>query len=144
MNRNVRFLVGSLVIVAAIAWLMYSGIRETSAYYMTLAEFAPRRETLVGTDVRIAGRVAPGSIRWDPKTLRLDFAVGEPGVAAGETVPVAFTGVKPDMFTEGRDVIIEGHYAAGTLRADKVLTSCPSKYEARVQDADARPAKTEG
>ena len=141
MNRNLRFLVGSLVIVSAIAWLMYTGIRETSAYYLTLSEFAPQREALAGEEIRIAGRVTPGTIQWDPKTLRLDFAVGDPGKSGGETVPVAFTGVKPDMFADGRDVIIEGRYHDGTIRADKVLTSCPSKYEAKTEGAG--PAKAE-
>jgi hypothetical protein len=36
MNRNLRFVVGSMVIVAAIAYLMVTGIRETSSYYLTI------------------------------------------------------------------------------------------------------------
>jgi len=36
----------------------------------------------------------------------------------------------PDMFAEGRDVIIEGRYNAGSaLSAKTIMTSCPSKYE---------------
>jgi cytochrome c-type biogenesis protein CcmE len=34
------------------------------------------------------------------------------------------------MFAEGRDVIIEGKYVDGTLQAQTIMTSCPSKYEA--------------
>ncbi|MGH7821278.1 MAG: cytochrome c maturation protein CcmE [Candidatus Binatia bacterium] len=135
MPTNLRFVVGGLVIVAAVGYLMYTGIRETSAYYFTIDEFLAREDTLDETGVRVAGRVRPGSIEYDPRTLHLSFEMGrfEEGAAAGALLPVAFTGVKPDMFAEGRDVIVEGRYSDGTLRADKVLTSCPSKYEAKLE-----------
>lgn len=134
MRQNLRFVVGGLVIVSAVGWLMYTGIRETSSYYLTIGEFLPQKETLADAGVRVAGRVQPGSIQYDPRTLRLGFQLGEfeEGKAAG-AVPVAFTGIKPDMFAEGRDVIVEGRYSGGILRADKVLTSCPSKYEAKLE-----------
>ena len=142
MNRNLRFVVGGLVIVGAVAYLMYVGIRETSAYYLTIDEFLPKKETLVGTGLRVAGRVAPGTIEYDPRTLNLSFRMGHfvnkaspvvKDAPPGETVPVAFTGIKPDMFADGRDVIVEGKFEGGTLRADKVLTSCPSKYEPELE-----------
>jgi cytochrome c-type biogenesis protein CcmE len=88
----------------------------------------------VGTGVRVAGRVQPGTIDYDLRTLHLRFHIGEfEKGRSPDTVPVAFTGIKPDMFAEGRDVIVEGKYAEGVLRADKVLTSCPSKYEAKAE-----------
>jgi cytochrome c-type biogenesis protein CcmE len=135
MGLNYRFVAGGLVIVAAVAYLMWVGVRETSAYYLTIGEFIPKRESLVNEGVRVAGRVAPGSIAYDPRTLELSFRMGEfqEGVP-GEVVPVAFTGIKPDMFADGRDVIVEGKYSDGVLRAEKVMTSCPSKYEAKLED----------
>ncbi len=139
MNRNLRFVAGSMVIVAAIGYLMYTGIRETSSYYLTIQEFLPKKDEYGNAAVRIAGRVAPGSIDYDPRTLRLRFhlaAFTEAG-AAGGTVPVAFTGIKPDMFADGRDVIVEGRYADGVVQAKQVLTSCPSKYEAKTAEAAA-------
>lgn len=132
MNLNWRFLTGGLLIVAAIGWLMYVGIRETSAYYLTIEEFLPQREAYAGEGLRVAGRVRAGTIEYDPKTLHLRFEIGafEGDGTIGDAVPVAFTGIKPDMFAEGRDVIVEGRYVDGGLHADKVMTSCPSKYEA--------------
>jgi cytochrome c-type biogenesis protein CcmE len=130
---NGRFLLGGSIIAAAVAWLVVTGIRETSSYYLTTQEFLPRKDTLAGQPVRVAGRVRPGTVRYDPKSLRLAFEMGEPGRPqdAGPAVAVDYTGIKPDMFAEGRDVIVEGRYVDGTLRAEKVLTSCPSKYEAK-------------
>src|SRR5207244_3211767 len=95
------------------------------------------------TPLRVAGRVQPGSIDYDAKTLRLRFHLGafSDAAAPGLSVPVAFTGVKPDMFADGRDVIVEGRYADGVLQANQVLTSCPSKYEAKT--AQTEPEKGE-
>jgi cytochrome c-type biogenesis protein CcmE len=133
MNRNLRFVVGSLVIVAAIAYLMVTGIRETSSYYLTIQEFLPKEEQFRDMPLRVAGRVRAGSIDYDAKTLRLNFRLAGFSDAsdAQASVPVSFTGIKPDMFADGRDVIVEGRYKDGVLVANQVLTSCPSKYEAK-------------
>ena len=81
----------------------------------------------------------------------MKFAIGDfkgDDEPIGETVPVAFTGIVPDMFAEGRDVIIEGRYVDGTLHAQQIMTSCPSKYEAasaaRRRDAGAARRRTDG
>lgn len=146
MKTNLRFAIGGLVISATVGYLILLGISRTSSYYLTIGEFLPQREALAGEGVRVAGRVRPGSIDYDPKTLRLSFEMGELGEAvASESLPVAFTGIKPDMFADGRDVIVEGHYREGTLHADQVLTSCPSKYEADIEaDRGAAPGYERG
>ena len=140
MRRNRRFVIGAMVIVVAIAYLMYAGIRKTSSYYLTIPELVAAKEQYGSSSLRVAGRVAPGTIDWDARTLQLKFALGSfPNAqTVGEVVPVAFTGIKPDMFADGRDVIVEGRYEGGVIQAKQVLTSCPSKYEAKT--ADAAPA----
>lgn len=45
-------------------------------------------------------------------------------------VPVLYQGLRPDMFSAGRDVIIDGEYRDGVVIASTLLTQCPSKYEA--------------
>jgi cytochrome c-type biogenesis protein CcmE len=140
-----RFVIGAMVIVAAIGYLMYTGIRETSAYYLTIQEFAAKKDQYGNVPLRVAGRVQPGSIDYDAKSLRLRFDLGgfpdakQPGLS----VPVSFTGIKPDMFADSRDVIVEGRYADGVFEANQVLTSCPSKYEAKTT-AEANPSAPGG
>jgi cytochrome c-type biogenesis protein CcmE len=44
-------------------------------------------------------------------------------------VEVHYRGLLPDMFAEGRDVVVEGPQSDGPVfEASSVLTSCPSKY----------------
>jgi|SRR5208282_902989 len=146
MRFKLRFVIGSALIVAAVAYLIITAIRTTSEYYLTVNEVAARQAELGGQALRVAGRVKPGTIAWDPSSLTLKFAIitiPDPAAADGavkpvvETDPVAFnvtcTGEpKPDMFADGRDVIVEGKLLpSGEIAATQVLTSCPSKYQAK-------------
>lgn len=135
MSKKLRFVVGASLLVLAIGYLMAAGVQTSSTYYFTLAEFLPRQHELAGQPVRIAGRVSEGSLRkqTSAKGTEMTFTVGDfegPDHApVAGTVPVAYVGIVPDMFAEGRDVIIEGVLVDGTLQAQSVMTSCPSKYE---------------
>ena len=145
MRLKLRFVIGSALIVGAIAYLIVTAIRSTSEYYLTVNEVAARQAELGGQSLRIAGRVKVGTITWDPASLTLQFAIVPiPGPASDggvapvvATDPVSFkvTSVgepKPDMFAENRDVIVEGKLLpAGEIAATQVLTSCPSKYQAK-------------
>jgi cytochrome c-type biogenesis protein CcmE len=135
--RKSQFFLGVLLVVGAVGYLIYTGIRETSSYYLTIEEFLPKREALANEGVRVAGRVQAGSVRWDPKDLRLSFVLGPFKDGTGNPtvgVPVHYQGILPDMFAEGRDVIVEGRYDTGNaLMAKTIMTSCPSKYEPEKQ-----------
>lgn len=135
MEKHRRFLIGAGIIVAAVSYLVYTGIRETSVYYLTIDEFLVRREAVAGEGLRVAGRVASKSVDWNPATNDLRFRLASFDESDG--VDVSFKGVLPDMFAEGRDVIVEGTYAkGGGFHAQTLLTACPSKYEAEVPGAE--------
>jgi cytochrome c-type biogenesis protein CcmE len=133
MRGKGEFAIGVLFIIGAVGYLIYTGIRETSTYYLTIEEFVLKKEALANEGVRVAGRVQAGSVQWNPKDLRLSFVLGPFKDDTGNQtagVPVSYQGILPDMFAEGRDVIVEGTYDAGnTLAAKTLMTSCPSKYE---------------
>jgi len=143
MPKKMRFAIGAGLIVAAIGYLIVTAVRNTAEYYMTVSEVSAQQAQLIGQPLRVAGRVAPGTISWDPDTLTLAFGLVEPPPADGtaRVKPVAamtegpsFHVIcrgepKPDMFAPNRDVIVEGTLASnGTIEARQVLTSCPSKY----------------
>lgn len=129
-----RFVVGAVLIAAAVSYLVYAGIKSTSVYYFEMDEFLARRAAHAGEDLRVKGWVRAGSVKWDPTTNALAFELARKD--GSEPVPVAYTGVLPDMFSEGREVVVEGRYDAPGLRAKQIMTSCPSKYE---PEAGGRP-----
>lgn len=141
MEKKHKFLIGALLIVGAVAYLIYTGVRETSVYYLTIEEFLPKREALANEGVRVAGRVQAGTLAWDPKDLNLRFSLGH-FKDGGESLPVHYHGILPDMFAEGRDVIVEGRYSPeGIFTANTIMTSCPSKYEPEVKEEQAGATK---
>ena len=145
MRIRPRFFIGVGLIAVAIGYLIFSSIRTTSEYYLTVTEVAARQAELGGQAIRVAGRVKPGNIGWDPNSLTLKFEIapipdldasGAPvkPVSALASDPVSFRVIaagepKPDMFAPGRDVIVEGKLTPdGAIAATQVMTSCPSKY----------------
>jgi cytochrome c-type biogenesis protein CcmE len=144
MRVRPRFYFGGALIVLAVAYLIFSAIRSTSEYYLTVDEVSARRAELGRDPIRVAGRVKAGTISWEPNTLTLKFVIVPiPDPASASPVqPVSITAPptefpvycagqpKPDMLAAGRDVIVEGKLGAGgVIIATQVMTSCPSKYQ---------------
>ena len=125
-KQHIKVGIGAAVVLAAIAYLMFSSTTASTAYFLTVPELQQRVATLHGEAVRVAGKVTDDPIHWDVQKLSLAFTIGE-----GPTrIPVRFKGVKPDMFQTGVDVIVEGQVGQdGVLAASNLMTSCPSKYE---------------
>ena len=144
MPKKLRFVTGVILVVAALGYLIITAVRNTAEYYLTVDEARARESELSGQTLRIAGRVVPGTIQWDPASLTLKFGITQPPVSDGQptvrtvaanaVVPQSFIVLsrgqpKPDMFAAGRDVIVEGRLKRdGTIEARQILTSCPSKY----------------
>ncbi len=137
MNRHRKFLVGGSVIGAMVMYLMITGMRDSMIYYHTPAELIAKigaDPTYAEMGLKVGGRVAPGTVAFDQRTLDLSFNVLDIEDGA-TTFPVHYTGPLPDTFEEGRDVVIEGRFTqAGVFEATTVLTKCGSRYEAAEED----------
>jgi cytochrome c-type biogenesis protein CcmE len=130
MGRQLKFFVGISVMLGTIGFLVWTAVDQTKMYMISVPEFLHAGSAYADSTVRIAGKVAPGSMRWDPATRDLHFTVVDMAGQDGE-VKVHYTGLLPDMFAEDRNVVVEGPYTRNSpFEAKAVLTSCPSKYEA--------------
>ena len=137
MKKQSRFVAGALVLVGVVGYLAVTGAKDSMMYYYTPDELSSRLAADPSArelGVKMGGRVVPGSVRFDPRTLDLRFTLID--IASGRTTyPVRYTGPLPDTFEEGRDVVVEGRLAAdGTFAATTVLTKCGSRYEAAEED----------
>jgi cytochrome c-type biogenesis protein CcmE len=128
MGSRARLLLVSLVIVGAVAYLILSGVKQTGLHYMTVTELATARQAPKAGGFRLDGKVAVGSVVYDQKMPRLTFKMTD----GKEAIGVQYDGLKPDAFMDGRDVVVEGTFRQSdrTLVASKLVTKCPSKYEA--------------
>ena len=136
-QKKVRFLVGSLLIVGAIGYLITMGISNTSQYFFTVDELLSQKTPYTGAGLKIKGNVVNGSIQRDPNDyLNVKFSIEE----KESSLQVAYQGVTPDMFADGREVVVEGTLGKdGVFHANTLLTSCPSKYEAEKEAGKMHP-----
>lgn len=129
---------GAVLIASAVSYLVYAGIRSTSMYYFEMDEFLASRAQHEGEPMRVKGWVRKGSVKWDPRTNDLAFDLARKDDT--EAVPVSYRGILPDMFADGREVVVEGRYEQGALAARQIMTSCPSKYEPATTPPADHPA----
>lgn len=123
--RHRKFLLGGLVVAAALGYLIFGGLQETLVYFVTPTELREQGERVVGRALRVGGMVETGSVLWDPRTLDLAFRLSD-GVAS---VPVRHRGVPPDLFAEGRGAVVEGTVTAdGVFLASQILAKHSEEY----------------
>lgn len=123
-----KFLVGSAIIVGAIGYLIYTGVQASGSYYRTVSEVVAMGSAASNMSLRLEGKVAPGTIEKDTSNLKLNFHITD---KSSKSIPVYYEGVVPDMFQDNIDVVVEGKLARdGKFVATKLLTSCPSRYDA--------------
>jgi cytochrome c-type biogenesis protein CcmE len=118
-KRKIRLAVAlgaAVFLAAALVYTSFSASTEASKP----SQIEP------GRSYEITGKVVKGSISRDGDELR--FRVRDRD--GTESVPVSYTGVVPDPFREGREVIVSGELKQGTFVAerDSLVTKCPSKF----------------
>ncbi|GAA6157891.1 cytochrome c maturation protein CcmE [Ruegeria sp. HU-ET01832] len=103
---------------ALIGWALQDGMNFFRSPSEVIAE--PPKSTEV---FRIGGLVEEGSIvRGQGETVTFVVTDG------GESVPVAFTGVLPDLFEENQGMIGTGSYVNGVFEATEILAKHDETY----------------
>jgi cytochrome c-type biogenesis protein CcmE len=127
---RLKFVLGGLVIVAALVWLGFIGYEESKAYYITVEEFSAMQGQLQGKTVKVAGDVVEGSI--DRASTPMEFMISN----QGKSLRVRYIGkdMVPDTFMDGSKAVVEGSLAQdGIFQARRIEAKCASKYEAEYE-----------
>ena len=121
-----RYIIGGIILVAAVGYLLYMALGSSTIYYVTVSELLTGGSDNYDTSIRVAGKVDDGSITWDAEEIELRFAV----VEGGASLPVIYEGAKPSGLQVNSDILAEGKYHSdGVFRASTLIMKCPSKYE---------------
>lgn len=116
------FIIAGLAIAAAVAYLVIANTGASAEYYMTIGQLRSCSSCSSQT-VRVAGIVAP-NVATD-KTQVVHFTITD----SGGSMAVVYSGVIPDIFRPGIQVVVEGHLVNGVFRAQNLLAKCPSKFQ---------------
>jgi len=127
MAARMKFIIGGVIIIAALSWLGFVKFEESKAYYITVDEYHSIEDSLQGKKVKLAGDVAPGSI--DRSKPQMEFSIS----SRDNSIKVRYIGkdIIPDTFTDGSKALVEGVIAPdGVFQARRIEARCASKYEA--------------
>jgi cytochrome c-type biogenesis protein CcmE len=146
-----KFIIGALLIVAAIVYLIASSTQAAAQYYLTIDELVAKGDAVAGRDVKISGAVDGKTIEYDAETLTLKFTIAnvpadmkeidrEGGLAevlhkavndpTATRLDVVYVGPKPDLLRDEAQAIVTGQMGPdGVFHADELLLKCPTRYE---------------
>jgi cytochrome c-type biogenesis protein CcmE len=118
-KRRLRLVIALGVAVCLAGALVYTSFSASS-------EAAKPSELEEGRSYELTGKVVADSVERDGDQLRFEVRDRD----GRESVPVVYSGVVPDPFREGREVIVSGQLRKGTFEAerDSLVTKCPSKF----------------
>ena len=121
-----RYLIGGIIIILAVAYLIFVNLGSSVSYYLTVSEFMDRKGELNNTSVRVIGEIAGDSVQWDAENVELKFDITE----GGETLSIVYNGAKPTGFEPGSNILVEGKLQPDNVfLAKQLIMRCPSKYE---------------
>lgn len=156
-SNSIKFIIGGMLILAAVVYLIFSSTIVGAQYFYTVEELQAKVEPGDGKQLRVTGAVIGDTIHYNPETLELSFTIAhmpadnelldqEGGLAQAlheavidptrQRMEVVYVGVKPDLLRDEAQAIMTGTLDEnGVFRADELLLKCPTKYE------DAAPAQ---
>ena len=156
-GNRAKFIVGGVLILAAVIYLIVSSSQANAQYFLTVNELMANQSENMGRDLRISGAVIGDTIQYDPNTLKLTFTVAHvPGdnkeiEAQGGLAAVLKAAVAdpnrahlkvvvegqpmPDLLRNEAQAIMTGRMEEdGAFHATELLLKCPTKYEEAVPE----------
>lgn len=129
MKKNTMVLLGGFIIAGAIIFLLMAATPGSSGVELTMKQLIATQDQHKDDFVTVEGLLKEKTIKWNPDKIELKFDLKDND---GNLLHVIYNGVKPDNFTEGVIVILQGSPTAkNTFKAETVKTRCPSKYEGK-------------
>jgi cytochrome c-type biogenesis protein CcmE len=143
--NRLKFLIGGLLILGAVAYLIVSGMSAGARFYQTIDELVTNPAN-AERNIRVAGVVLGESIQYDAQNLILTFTVANIPeqydnlaealhLAAlnpeSNRVQVRVEGqVKPDLLRHEAQAIMTGRLDAdGVFHATELSLKCPTRFE---------------
>ena len=85
-RKQLKFVVGSMVIILTLAYLAYSGYQDSKSYFQTVPELYSMKDSAYGVRTQVSGDVVAGSIERSKDGKEVMFAIGK--AAANAESPV--------------------------------------------------------
>ena len=124
--RHKRFAMiaaGVAAIGIAVA-LVLNAFQSNLVFFFTPSQIVAN-EAPVGRNFRVGGMVLADSVYRGPDGVTVNFVVTD----TAQSIPVAYSGILPDLFREGKGVVAQGKLGSdGVFHAEQVLAKHDENY----------------
>ena len=123
-HKRLAAIVAGVALLGAAVGLVLYAFQSNLVFFFSPSQVAageaPRDRAF-----RIGGLVQAGSLKRGPEALAVQFVVTD----TAHSVPVAYSGILPDLFREGKGVVAQGRVGSdGIFRASEVLAKHDENY----------------
>jgi cytochrome c-type biogenesis protein CcmE len=136
-HKKFALVIGGLALLGVATALVLNAFQSNLVFFFTPSQVA-NKEAPVERAFRVGGMVEEGSIRRDADGLTVRFVITD----RVKSIPVAYKGILPDLFKEGKGAVVQGKLGQdGQFTADQVLAKHDENYmppEAAQALADAK------
>ena len=123
-HRRMMWILGGVSALAVAVGLVLNAFQSNLVFFFTPTQIAAG-EAPQGKTFRIGGLVENGSLRREADGTQISFRVTD----NARTIQVAYKGILPDLFKEGRGVVAQGQVQPdGSFRASEVLAKHDENY----------------
>ncbi len=121
-QKRLAIIVGGLAALGVAAALVLSALNSNVAFFFTPTQVAAG-EAPKDRAFRVGGMVRQGTLKRDQMTV--SFVITD----TAKDVPVAYTGILPDLFQEGKGAVVQGRFdGQGQFVATEVLAKHDENY----------------
>jgi len=121
-HKRIAIILGGLSSLAVAALLALNALDSNIALYITPTDVLAGKSPQ-GKAFRIGGLVKEGSIKRDQMTV--SFVMTD----TAKDIPVAYTGILPDLFRDGKGAVVHGKLGSdGLFTATEVLAKHDENY----------------
>jgi len=104
--------------------LVLNAFQSNLVFFFTPSQIAAN-EAPVGRNFRIGGMVLADSVYRGPDGVTVNFVVTD----TAQSIRVAYRGILPDLFREGKGVVAQGKLGSdGVFQAEQVLAKHDENY----------------
>jgi cytochrome c-type biogenesis protein CcmE len=131
--KSIKIAATVSVLALALSGMMSTTLSEGTEYYKHVDEVMTDPSVWQGKPLQLHGYVVENSVFAKKSTLEYRFEVQ----SNGKVVRARYTGVVPDTFKAGAEVVLKGRLGPHGFDVERngVMAKCPSKYEPRAGGA---------
>ena len=135
-SNRLKFIIGGLLMAAAVIFLVVNAISGNTQLYVTVDEYYSQQADIGARDLRISGWVIGESIMYtqiDDTNSRLEFDITDDlaDPTRQKLHVVVLNEPIPDLLQHEAQALVEGHVENGEFLSNPkgLLLKCPTRYE---------------